>query len=633
MVVLGLWCAAAAAASTGAAASAKKRANIVLILTDDQDVVLNAQLDAPLGPMAQTKALLQDQGAFGVAAYVNVPICCPSRANMLSGRYAHNLRDGRYEPFPRNPLDPSGVDTGVGTCGDEAVEALTGKPLPCGCMRMNISSYGGFENSTFAPRLQREAGYATAYFGKYLNPPAMVRYCRNETLGPMLPGAGWPAGWDVFYGMCDQASTPAGGYYDVNWVDSEARALTYTGSAPHEYTTSVIGNKTAAWIGAHVAAHPGQPFLAVAATRAPHAPYLPPPWYAGRFGGVTSPRSLGSWNASAAGKAPWMRANLPLSPADADHFDEVQRRRWGALLAVDDLVAGVVDALDAAGALADTYVFYTSDHGYHLGSFRLAEGKMHFYETDTKVPFAVRGPGVPAGFTLDRLIGNVDLAPTFLDIAGLGASTAHPPMDGRSILPLITAPPPPTTTTPKTTTPPSVAPSERAAAADAAAAAAAAPCDPDPCHGHGVCLAPLAPQCFCNTGFAGATCDRCAAGREAFPACRPVAWREQFLFEYYPIANYPTSAAVAAHKRLNDGPDNTFRALRVRNATHDLVFAELTTLADWQFGNVSWRELYDMRADPFQLANLAGSAEWAPRLPQLHADLVALWTCAGSTCP
>tara|TARA_B110000208_G_scaffold48113_1_gene63662 strand:- start:1454 stop:2638 length:1185 start_codon:yes stop_codon:yes gene_type:complete len=357
------------------------RANIVMILTDDQDIVLNEMLDAPLGPMGQTKALLQDGGAFGIHAYVAVPICCPSRANILSGRYAHNLRDNHYEPF---------ASSSVRSCGDEPVEKLPQNgSLPCGCMRMNISSFGPFESETFATRLQT-AGYTTAYFGKYLNPPAMVKYCRDETLGPLT--GGWPSGWNTFYGMCDQASTPAGGYYDMNWVDSVANAVTYTGSAPNEYTTSIIGNKTATWIADYAASSATGPFFIAAATRAPHAPYLPPPWYADKFAEVTSPRALGSYNASTEGKPPWMSVNSPLDAADVIHFDEIMRRRWGALLAVDDLVAGVVGAVDAANLTEKTFVFYWSDHGYHLGSFRLQEGKMHFYEFDVRVPFMVRGP-------------------------------------------------------------------------------------------------------------------------------------------------------------------------------------------------------------------------------------------------
>eukprot|EP00937_MAST-01D_sp_MAST-1D-sp2_P003112 g3112.t1 len=613
-----------ATAAVTSCSAAVVKPNIVLILTDDQDIVLNEQLGQPLGPMAQTKALLQDQGAFGAAAYVNVPICCPSRATLLSGRYAHNLRDRHYEPFPAGlDPDPTGHNTGVPSCGDEPVEALTGKPLPCGCMRMNISSYGPFESQTFAARLKAASNYTTAYFGKYLNPPAMVKYCRNETLGPLT--GGWPAGWDTFYGMCDQASTPAGAYYDVNWVDSEAGAVTYTGSAPEEYTTSVIGNKTVRWIerwsraARAPAQQPPPPFLLVAATRAPHAPYLPPPWYADRFAGIASPRSLGSWNASTEGKAPWMGANAPLSAADAAHFDDVMRKRWGALLAVDDLVGGVVGALERAGVLNNTYVFFWSDHGYHLGSWRLAEGKMHFYDHDVRVPFLVRGPGIQPGLTVDRILSNADLAPTFLDIAGVpqrarGAGSSLPPIDGRSLLPLLL--------------------SSSTASAPAPAARAVAPagggstgCDPDPCNGHGTCV-PAAPNpCFCESAYAGDPCDRCAPGRSAYPACTPAPWRDSLLLEYYPIAN-----AKTAHVRINDAPNNTFRAVRVHNDTHDLVYAEITDLDDWWFQRVRWRELYDMRADPFQLRNVVNST--GPGLvAQLRGELVRLWGCAGSSCP
>ena len=150
-----------------ASCSATKE-NIVLILTDDQDIELNQRLGAPLGPMRHTVAKLQEQGSMGTHAYVNVPICCPSRANLLSGKYAHNLRDDHYEPFPTSGASQH-------TCGDEPIEDVTGKPLPCGCMRMNISSLGPFEMTTFANRLSEDAGYTTAYFGKYLNPPAMTK--------------------------------------------------------------------------------------------------------------------------------------------------------------------------------------------------------------------------------------------------------------------------------------------------------------------------------------------------------------------------------------------------------------------------------------------------------------------------
>ena len=92
-------------------------------------------------------------------------------------------------------------------------------------MRMNCSST--FEEQTYAHYLQR-AGYKTGYYGKYLNPPAMEPYCLN--LSTPIPG------WDEMFGMCNTA------YFDVWWVDSFGR-LVYTGKAPADYTTSVIGER------------------------------------------------------------------------------------------------------------------------------------------------------------------------------------------------------------------------------------------------------------------------------------------------------------------------------------------------------------------------------------------------------
>lgn len=124
--------------------------NIVFVQTDDQDVEIGG-----LTPMPKLRQLVGDEGATMKHWYVNTPVCCPSRTETLSGRYHHNMRDGPGKEWER--LD----------CGDEPV----GEPHKCGCMRMNCSRT--FEQQTYGNYLQ-SAGYTTAYFGKYLNPPAMV---------------------------------------------------------------------------------------------------------------------------------------------------------------------------------------------------------------------------------------------------------------------------------------------------------------------------------------------------------------------------------------------------------------------------------------------------------------------------
>jgi len=513
--------AASSAATDGAAASSRR--NIILILTDDQDIELGG-----MTPMQKTQKEFENGVKFD-HFYVNTPICCPSRMQLLSGRYGHNIRDARLDPFP----------DGAATCGDEPVESP--RVGSCGCMRMDCSR--AFEEATYATALRR-SGYATAYVGKYLNPPAMVRYCRNETLGPL--DHGWPPGWDAFFGMCDQASTPQGAYYSVNWVDSAAGAVVFTGSEPADYTTSIVGNRSVAYL---KLAPKDRPFFLAAAVRAPHAPQLPPPGYASAFPDARVPRD-GAYNATPTGKPYWMSRNPPLSDEDAAEFDAVYADRWRALLAVDDLVAGVFDELRASSLIDDTYVFYTSDHGYHMGHFRLPPLKMHKYEFDIRVPLLATGPGL-APASRREVAGFVDLAPTFLAIAG--AAAADGAMDGTSLLPLLE--------------------------------------DDD-----------------------------------------DVEWREEMLVEYAPITNW----LDGAHRRVDDAPDNNFRALRIVSERENALYAETTSLVDYDFQHPDefFIEYYDLRHnyDPHQLHNLADKTS-PEHLADLRSRLAAAWGCAGATCP
>jgi len=96
---------------------------------------------------------------------------------------------------------------------------------------------------------------------------------------------------------------------------------------------------------------------------------------------------------------------------------------------VDDSVGRVLDYLDQTGLAQNTIVIYSSDNGWYLGDLGLYD-KRFMYEPGLRVPLLARGPGIKAGHVPAQFVGNVDLAPTFLDLAGLPVPDS---MQGRSL--------------------------------------------------------------------------------------------------------------------------------------------------------------------------------------------------------
>jgi arylsulfatase A-like enzyme len=100
---------------------------------------------------------------------------------------------------------------------------------------------------------------------------------------------------------------------------------------------------------------------------------------------------------------------------------------------VDDNVGKLLDYLDDKGLADDTIVIYSADNGWYLGDLGLYD-KRFMYEPGLRVPLIARGPGIKAGSTPDQFVANIDLAPTFLDLAGLPIPGF---MQGRSLAPLL----------------------------------------------------------------------------------------------------------------------------------------------------------------------------------------------------
>lgn len=134
-------------------------------------------------------------------------------------------------------------------------------------------------------------------------------------------------------------------------------------------------------------------------------------------------------------KGGWLRYLPKMTNKFINFADYAYRSRLQAIQSIDEIVEDVVAKLDEKGLLNNTYVIYTSDNGYHVGQHRVPAGKSLFFSEDTNLPFVVRGPNVPANVT-SKIPGlHLDLAPTFLDIAGLNESKWPEFFDGRSLLP------------------------------------------------------------------------------------------------------------------------------------------------------------------------------------------------------
>ncbi len=375
---------AASAIATATAERVVRKPNIVFFLADDL-------MSSHLRHMPATRRLVFGRGARFTDYYTNISLCCPARASLLTGKYAHN----------------------TGIVGNEYPDGFHGFHT------------GDEKRRTFALALRRRAGYRTSLLGKYFNEYPFVDSRRRFGVRPTFVPPGW-SDWAV-----PIRGQYAGVDYDIN-LDGRIRHH----EAPRDYLGDFLMRRAVREIEAN---RDDRGLAMVFSFYSPHIPEPASPIekrnqrLRHRIAGERYPRTPDFNERNVRDKPRFVRDERRLGPRARRAIDRTYRRQLLSVASIDREVRVVLGALRRTGQLDDTYVVFTSDHGVHLGNHRLGEGKNSAYVTDSNVPFAIRGPGIEPGTVVRRPVGPMDVAPTFADMAGISLPWRH---DGESVLPL-----------------------------------------------------------------------------------------------------------------------------------------------------------------------------------------------------
>jgi arylsulfatase A-like enzyme len=218
-------------------------------------------------------------------------------------------------------------------------------------------------------------------------------------------------------------------YYDYD-LNENGRVVHY-GDRAEDYYTDVLGEKAVDYVGREAGE---RPFFMHLSVGAPHGPATAANRHEGMFSERKSPRPPSFNEANLDDKVGRVGNGERLTEQQVFNTDKVFRDRLRSLQAVDEMVEDLVNKLRAEGKLDETYIVFTSDNGMMMGEHRLTLQKQTTYEEAIRIPLVVRGPDVPAGTTREEMALNIDLAPTFADLAGTDAPGF---VDGRSLGPLL----------------------------------------------------------------------------------------------------------------------------------------------------------------------------------------------------
>src|SRR5690625_1757596 len=351
--------------------------NVIFILTDDHRYdYMGFHPESP--DFLQTPGMdrMAEEGAHLANAFVSTSLCSPSRASILTGQY----------PFRHRIVDNS-------------------NPMP--------------EGTALVSEAMQESGYQTGYFGKW-----HIGHAHDD------PQPGFDR-WVSFRGQ--------GVYYNPTLnIDGERQQV-------EGYISDLLTDYTLQWLDN---IDQDEPFFAYLSHKAVHAEFEPAKRHEGMYADaqIPMPQSMKNIEQNYEGKPDWVRQQRYswhgvdyMYHNREDHpqsLEEIITRYSESLMGVDESVSRVLDYLEENGLAENTLVIYMGDNGFMLGEHGLID-KRQAYEESMRVPMLAWAPGyIAPGSTIEEIVVNIDVTPTFLDLAG-GAMPEGHTVDGTSFLPLL----------------------------------------------------------------------------------------------------------------------------------------------------------------------------------------------------
>ena len=369
------------------AQKAKKPMNIIFILSDDHRYDFMGFTNAVPGLKTPGMDRLAKEGAYLKNAFVTTALCSPSRASILTGEYAHT----------HTVVDNSA-------------------PLPA--------------NLSFFPQYLQKKGYKTAFMGKW--------HMGNTGDAPQPGFDEWISfqGQGQYYGNTINVNGKKEKLSDDNYITDEltSRAINWMNSVKDKPFCMYLSHK-----GVHAEFKPAKRHEGIykdLPIMCPPSMYLTATDSSKKYGVINEPKTPVNYKDIPR----WVREQR-YSWHGVDYmydgqipFDQFYHLYLETLMAVDESIQQVMEWVNKNGLAENTMIVYMGDNGFLFGEHGLID-KRNAYEESMRVPLLVWAPGmIKAGTIIPQMVLNIDLAPTFLEIAGV-AKPAQ--MQGQSFLPLL----------------------------------------------------------------------------------------------------------------------------------------------------------------------------------------------------